>query len=473
MLGRESEEVIVPRMDGQHKPAGGKGLYFNHASNGGKREGMPERDNYPEDKVRQLQRKLYRAAKESPNRRFHALYDRIWRWDVLKKAWKAVRQNRGAAGVDRQTLADIEAMGEEVFLKDIQTVLREGRYRPAPVRRVTIPKPDGRVRPLGIPTVRDRVVQMATKIVIEPLFEADFHAVSYGFRPKRSAHQALERIRQVMNQRYTWVLDLDIEAYFDSIDHGLLMKQVERRICDQRVLKLIRKWLKAGVMEEGKVRVPDLGTPQGGVISPLLANIHLHDLDDLWVRRCGDVGILIRYADDMLVLCRSQRAVREAQRRMTIALERLKLKMHSEKSRVMNTARGRDGFDFLGFHHRMVQSWRWRGRWYSQKWPSARAMKKVRQRIRYITGPRRKLPEGVKPVVGELNPMLRGWLNYFRVGNSSRKLSQVRYYCLERLALLDSKRRGWSGRRLKVHDSAWLDSLGLVPFQVRWYCKGT
>ena len=300
------------------------------------------------DKVRRLQRRLYVAAKRSPERRFPALLDRIFRSDVLKEAWERVRSNRGAAGVDRETLADVEEYGTERMLQDLQDALRAGHYRPSPVRRRDIPKPDGGVRPLGIPTVRDRVAQQAAKLVLEPIFEADFLPSSYGYRPKRSATEALECIRKSFIEGCTWVLELDIRSYFDSIDHARLLGYVQSRVSDRRVVKLVRKWLEAGVMEGGVRRETVTGTPQGGVISPLLANIYLHVLDKAWTTRGH--GMLVRYADDAVVLCKSQAEAEAALELVRDVLCELGLELHPEKTRIVDLREGREGFDFLGCH---------------------------------------------------------------------------------------------------------------------------
>ena len=402
---------------------------------------MAERPNNPADKVRQLRRRLYVSAKRSRGRRFHALYDRICRGDVLAEAWKLVKSNRGAAGIDGQTLSMIEQGGVEEYLQELQQRLRSGRYWPQPVKRQYIPKPDGTQRPLGMPTVRDRVVQAAAKLVVEPIFEADFKDCSYGFRPKKSATDALETIRLVGGRGHRYVVEMDIKAFFDSIDHEKLMKLVELRISDPKVKKLLRQWLKAGVMEEGEVRATELGSPQGGVISPLLANVYLNALDGIWERQCRHLGVLVRYADDAVVLCRTRADAEETLRRLGIIMDRLSLKLHPDKTRIVELGLGKEGFVFLGCHLRIVLS-HYKRREYLFRWPSAKAIRSVRGRVRELTDRRRWAGlKDIRQVVEVLNPTLRGWGNYHRTGNASLKFQQVDRYVNQRLVrLLPSKR---------------------------------
>ena len=406
--------------------------------------------NDPIDKARELQRALYRAAKRSATRRFHALYDKMSRKDILWRAWELVRANRGAAGVDGQSIQTIEEGGVAAFLTQIGQELQKGRYRPHPVRRAYILKPDGRKRPLGIPSIQDRVVQMAAKMVIEPIFEADFQPYSFGFRPKRSAHDANELIRQTANRGHDWVVDADIENYFETINHRKLMGMVAKRISDRRMLKLIRKFLEAGVLEDGEVRTATAGTPQGGVLSPLLANIYLNHLDTVWRQRCSRLGVLVRYADDLVILSRSEAAEEEALKQLRLVLGHLSLNLNATKSRMVDLREGREGFDFLGFHHRKVRSCRYH-RFYLQRWPGRKAMQAIRGRVHNIVGGRQGLNRNLKEVIQELNPLLRGWGNYFRVGNSSKQLHMVDSFVQEKLCLFLSKKhkktgRGWADR---------------------------
>ncbi|OGA40306.1 MAG: group II intron reverse transcriptase/maturase [Betaproteobacteria bacterium RIFCSPLOWO2_12_FULL_68_19] len=415
---------------------------------------MPVRANDPEDKVRQLQRRLWTCAKRSKTRRFHALYDRIYRDDVLWQAWKRVKANRGAAGVDEQTIAEIEASGVEQFLGNIRETLRAGEYRAQPVRRRYILKADGKQqRPLGIPTVRDRVVQMATKLVIEPVFEADFLACSYGFRPKRNATQALEAIRQAGNRGHNFVVDADIRAYFDSIDQGKLMAMAEKRISDRRVLKLLKKWLEAGVMEDGALRSTLAGTPQGGVISPLLANLYLHELDRIWSSRCSELGVLVRYADDFVVMCRTQTAAKETLRRLGLIMGRLGLELHPEKTKLVDLSAGRQGFEFLGCSLRKRRSiQRAPHRRYLHRWPSPKALKKLRTRVHELTDASRSGASDVREIIASLNPLLRGWGNYFRTGNAEREFNRIDAYVYERLRRWHWRR---GGQRTRHRPAAW------------------
>jgi group II intron reverse transcriptase/maturase len=372
-----------------------------------------------------------------------------------------VRSNGGAAGIDAETIRAIEQRGPGEFLTEIHDALRAGRYRPSPVKRRYIPKADGKQRPLGIPTVRDRVVQMAAKLVIEPIFEADFQEFSYGFRPKKSATQALEAIRVAGNQGMNFVVDADIQGYFDNIQRETLMDLVKERISDRRVLKLIRQWLEAGVMEDGTVRETLAGTPQGGVISPLLANIYLNKLDRIWAARCSQLGVLVRYADDFVVMCGTESRAREALRRIGLVMNRLGLTLHPAKTRMVDLRRGKESFVFLGCTIRKKRSIQRKPRWYfMQRWPSPKATKKLRDRVKELTD-KRQSGKDVKQIIAQLNPVLRGWGNYFRTGNADREFNKMDYFVYWSLRRWQFRRGGQRATRRPPFSGDQLYGMGL------------
>jgi RNA-directed DNA polymerase len=392
--------------------------------------------------VRALQHTLYRAAKADPGRRFHALWDKVLRRDVLWRAWVAVRRNDGAPGVDKLTLDAVEEYGIDRFLGEIETELREGRYRPLLARQVLIPKrgQPGQWRPLAIASVRDRVVQAALKIVFEPVFEADFADCSFGFRPKRSAHDALQVLVDESWRGRMWVVETDIANCFEAIPKDRLMQAVEERVCDQTVLKLLRVVLDAGVMTDGTVRKSVTGTPQGGPFSPLLCNIYLHRLDRVWDVR--EHGVLVRYCDDAVVMCRSRQQAEAALVRLRQLLADLGLEPKEAKTRIVRLEVGGPGVDFLGFHHRLVRSRGIKGRkgvTFLARWPSDQAMRHARGRIRELTV-RSRLRLSVEAVVEDLNRFLRGWSAYFRYGHSAIRFSKIQRHALDRLALFIGKR---------------------------------
>ena len=415
------------------------------------------------DKVRELQRTLYRAAKADPGRRFHALYDKVSRRDVLERAWELVRANRGAAGIDRQTIADVERYGVDRLLDELAADLREERWRPLPARRVFIPKP-GReeLRPLSIPAVRDRIVQAAARTVIEPIFEAEMLECSFGFRPRRSAHDALQVLIDEAWGGRRWFAESDIANCFEAIPHSKLMLAIEERIVDRQILKLLRAMLRAGVMEDRAVTRSGAGTPQGGVISPCLCNVYLHRLDRQWAERGH--GALVRYADDMVVMCRTQQEAQRALAALRELLAELGLTLKDDKTRIVQLREGGEGLDFLGFHHRWV-----RGNTPASKhltflarWPSRQAMQHARDRVRELTD-RRRLRDPVEEVVQDVNRFLRGWAGYFRYGNSAVAFDKITLHVVTRVTGFVAKRHKRStryGRWVFAYQSS--DRLGLI-----------
>jgi RNA-directed DNA polymerase len=419
------------------------------------------------DPVRALQHALYRAAKADPGRRFHALRDKVYRRDVLWRAWVSVRRNSGAAGIDKITLVEVEQYGVDRLLDELAVELREGRYRPLPTRRVLIPKPGTtEKRPLSIPAVRDRIVQTACKIVLEPIFEADFLPCSHGFRPKRATHDAMQVMVDEAWRGRRWVVETDIANCFSAIPHEELMQAVEERVSDRAVLKLLRAMLRAGVMWDGEVRREVTGAPQGGPISPLMANIYLHRVDRVWDEQAH--GVLVRFADDAVVMCRTRRQAETALARLTVLLGELGLEPKKAKTRIVHLRVDGEGLDFLGFHHRWVRAQgrtSGKGVEFLARWPADKAMQHARDRIRELTDRRRMLLR-VEVIVGEVNRFLRGWAGYFRYGNSADRFTKIRDYAVMRVAGFLAKKHRRSrafGRWVLAYGSD--SQLGLIRLE--------
>jgi RNA-directed DNA polymerase len=406
------------------------------------------------ESIRTLQRKLYAKAKQEPAYRFYALYDKLYRADILSHAWRLVKANKGSPGIDGISFEAIEhGIGIETFLRELAQELKDKTYRAQPVRRVMIPKADGSLRALGIPTLRDRVAQMAVKLVIEPIFEADFCEHSYGFRPRRSAHDALDDIANALWAGYTQVIDADLSKYFDSIPHAKLMSVVAERIVDGGILHLIKLWLKAPVIGEddngvkktvGGGKANRKGTPQGGVISPLLSNCYLHILDRIWQRRHLKVQLkahLVRYADDFVVLC--AKGVEEPLQVVRHVLGRLGLTLNEAKTHIVDTTQA--SFNFLGFTIQMSRGAR-TGKPYPNVRPADKSLAKMRAKLTALTG-RTLTAIPLGDIVGTVNRSLSGWVNYFHYRNSSVAMSKIRLHAEDRLRTHLMKRHKIKNRK--------------------------
>jgi RNA-directed DNA polymerase len=389
------------------------------------------------EKLRTLQRKLYCKAKAEPAYRFYLLYDKIHREDILAHAYELAKAREGAPGVDGVSFAMVEAAGREAWLDGLREDLRTKRYRPQPVRRVRIPKPGGGERPLGIPTVRDRVVQTAAKLVLEPIFEADLDDAAYGYRPRRCAADAIKRVHGLLEQGYTEVVDADLAQYFDSIPHRELLQAVARRIVDRHVLRLIKLWLKAPVEERDEDGNRHLtggkkstrGTPQGGVISPMLANLYMNRFLKYWRQRdCGKTfgAEVVSYADDFVILSRGEAAAAlEWTRRV---MERLGLALNDAKTTLRDARCER--FDFLGYSfgsHRHRRT----GRSYLGVSPSPKSVRRIKAKVHALLRPG--MPGPWPQVCDQLNALLRGWSGYFGYGNRTEAYRAVDGYVCARV----------------------------------------
>lgn len=421
------------------------------------------------EKIREFQRKLYEKAKANKKYRFYSLYDKTYRKDILEEAYRRAKSNDGASGVDGETFEAIERGGLGDYLEALQEELKSNRYKPKPVKRVYIPKRNGKRRPIGIPTIRDRIVQTAFLMILEPIFEADFSESSYGFRPKKNAHDAIRDIYKYLNWGCEEIYDVDLEKYFDTVEHWKLMRLLARRISDGRILHVIKQWLSCGYVEDDEHKQSKRGTPQGGVISPLLANVYLNPLDNVFERMmwgCISAGSihLVRYADDMLIL--AQRNLNKAIEVLEHYIERLGLNLNEEKTRKLDLKEDKK-VEFLGFEFHRVINWKTKRRMILVS-PSKGSLKRCRERIRQLVN--HKIPLKVPYQVENLNSFLEGWTGYFRVGNSGKAMRGIRCYTMLRIRRLLQRNIGRNGYGWsRVKNTTIYERFGLFSnYKVQW-----
>jgi group II intron reverse transcriptase/maturase len=412
-------------------------------------------------KIQEFQRKLYEKAKSDKKYRFYSLYDKTYRTDILEEAYRRVKSNGGAPGVDGETFRDVESKGVAEYLNVLQIELKSEQYKPKAVLRVYIPKVNGKMRPLGIPTIKDRIVQTAFLMVLEPIFEADFCQSSYGFRPKKSAHDAVREIYKYLNWGCEEIYDVDMEKYFDTVEHAKLLKLIALRISDGKILHIIKQWLSCGYVEDGQHKQSKRGTPQGGVISPLLANIYLNPVDKAFERNgIGNISKgsihIIRYADDMVIL--AQKNLERGVSLLKHYTVRLGLRINEEKTRKLNLKKDRK-LEFLGFEFFRAKSWKTQTRLILVK-PSPKSLKKCREEIRKLIN--HKNPYKVQEQINSLNRFLTGWTNYFRLGSGSKELNGLNHYVNKRVRRLLQRHKGRNGYGYgKINSEYLYGKLGL------------
>lgn len=421
------------------------------------------------EKIREFQRKLNEKAKANLKFRFYSLYDKTYRTDILEEAWRRVKANGGTSGIDGVTIEDVESHGKSEYLAELQKELKEEQYKPKPVKRVYIPKANGKMRPLGIPIVRDRIVQTAFLIILEPIFEADFTESSYGFRPKKSAHGAIREIYKYLNWGCEQIYDVDLEKFFDTVEHWKLMNLLARRISDGKILHVIKQWLSCGYVEDDQHRQSKQGTPQGGVISPLLANIYLNPVDKAFERsKLGNISQgsihIVRYADDMIIL--AEQKLEKGIALLEHYTDRLGLSLNKEKTRKINFKEEKK-VEFLGFQFHRVTNRKSKTRLVLVA-PSPNSQKRCKENIRKLIN--HNTPLKVKDQIENLNRFMKGWTGYYRLGNSMQVLGKICQYTCKRVRRLIQRNKSRSGYGWNNISTDYLyGNMGLFyDYKVQW-----